>query len=165
MRGRSRVFGLAFLAVLIATGVALATPVSVLAVREDDHQYLAELRDGDEMQYSYRQSIYDVTVTEHFKREGDRLRLLRVFSQDIRAIEYFRWDTPIRTEEGHYVADAPPTVVPELVIRITPAGQQRLHPLRADWRVTLLDWFGEGVVHVRPERTSLLLALAQGLQR
>jgi hypothetical protein len=151
--------------VLLATGVAVATPVPVLAVRDGDRQYLALLGNGDELIYSYRQSIYGVTVSEHFVRDGERLRLRRVFSQDIRAIEYFRWDTPINSDGGDYVAEAPPTVVPELHIRITSAGEQRLLGLDGDWRLYLLDWFGENAVRVRVEQASLLHAVLQGLHR
>ncbi|HKY51921.1 MAG TPA: hypothetical protein VJP45_11755 [Candidatus Limnocylindria bacterium] len=151
--------------VLVTTGVAVATPVPVLAMRGSDRQYVAELREGAELFYEYQQSIYEATVIEYFVREGERLRLRKVLSPDIRAIEYFRWDTPIVREGDYYVGEPPPTLVAELVIRVTPAGQQLITGVDGGRTLPLLHWFGEDVVHLTPGRASLVRTLAQGLRR
>jgi hypothetical protein len=51
-------------------------------------------------------------------------------------------------------------VNPELVIRITPAGEQALSTSR--WRVVLKPRFGETVVRVRAEDRPWVLALLEG---
>jgi hypothetical protein len=93
--GRSRALRLTAIAIVLVTGVALATPVPVLTVSGDEREMLARLDDGAALTYSYRQSIYQVPVHEDFVRAGDRIELLRVRSADIRSIEYFRWDGDI----------------------------------------------------------------------
>src|SRR5688500_11728155 len=85
-------------ALTLVTGVALATPVPVLTASNGTAECMGPLDDGEAMRYSYRQSIYDVPVWEEFKRDGDRIELLRIRSTDIRSIEYFRWDDPIVQE-------------------------------------------------------------------
>src|SRR5687768_6133271 len=110
-------------ALLVVTGVALATPVPVLSASNGTTECLGPLDDREAMRYSYRQSIYDVTVWEDFEREGDDLELRRVRSKDIRSIEYFRWDQPIVLEpDGWWASDAPPSEASTLVIRIAPLG-------------------------------------------
>ncbi len=138
-------------ALLLLTGVALATPVPVLTVSDGSHEFIGPLDDGEAMRYSYRQSIYDVAVWEEFERDGDRVELLRVRSKDIRSIEYFRWDEPIvQQDDGWWMSDAPPSDITELVIRIAPLGQQRIATAR--WSCDLLARFGETVVRVRADR-------------
>ncbi len=138
-------------ALLLLTGVALATPVPVLTVSDGSHEFIGPLDDGEAMRYSYRQSIYDVAVWEEFERDGDRVELLRVRSKDIRSIEYFRWDEPIvQQDDGWWMSDAPPSDITELVIRIAPLGQQRIATAR--WSCDLLARFGEKVVRVRADR-------------
>jgi len=145
-------------ALTLVTGVALATPVPVLTVSNGTAECVGPLDDGEAMRYSYRQSIYDVPVWEEFKREGDRLELLRVRSEDIRSIEYFRWDDPIVQEsDGWWASAAPPGEGGELVIRIAPLGQQRITTAR--WTCDLLGRFGETVVTVRADRRPLGLIL------
>lgn len=145
-------------ALILATGVALAAPAPVLTVSDGTTEFVAPLDDGEAMRYSYRQSIYDVAVWEEFRREGDRVELLRVRSKDIRSIEYFRWDNPIRQEpDGWWEADAPPSDISELVIRIATLGQQRFTTAR--WTCDLLARFGEAVVRVRAERRPFLFTL------
>ena len=145
-------------AVIAVTGVALATPVPVLTVTSGAAECVGPLDDGEAMRYSYRQSIYDVPVWEEFKRDGDRLELLRVRSQDIRSIEYFRWDDPILQEpDGWWASAAPPSESSELVIRIAPLGQQRIATAR--WSCGMLARFGETVVTVRADRRPLALML------
>lgn len=149
------------LAIVLATGVAMATPVPVLSVSDGRRELLVLLVDGGHFSYSYRQSIYDVTVSEEFQRSGDRLDLLRVAASDIRAIEYLRWDTDIRAEGGTFVANAPPAATEELVIRISAGAEQRLSS--GDWSVLLRDRFGDTVVRIGLERPGVLPALLRGL--
>jgi hypothetical protein len=145
-------------ALIVATGVALATPVPALTVSDGRAEFVAPLDDGEAMRYSYRQSIYDVPVWEEFARDGDRIDLLRVRSTDIRSIEYFRWEVPIVQEpDGWWKADAPPSEINELVIRVAPLGQQRFTTAR--WTCDALARFGETVVRVRAERRPLALTL------
>jgi hypothetical protein len=145
-------------ALTLGTGVALATPVPVLMVSNGTAECMGQLDDGEAMRYSYRQSIYDVPVWEEFKRDGDRLELLRVRSTDIRSIEYFRWDDPIVQEsDGWWTSAAPPGDSSELVIRIAPLGQQRLATAR--WICDMLARFGETVVTVRAGSRPLGLTL------
>ena len=145
-------------ALTLVTGVALATPVPVLTVSDGKAECVGPLDDGEAMRYSYRQSIYDVPVWEEFKRDGDRLELLRVRSKDIRSIEYFRWDDPIVQEpDGWWASAAPPSESSELVIRIAPLGQQRIATAR--WSCDMLARFGETVVTVRADRRPLALTL------
>jgi hypothetical protein len=145
-------------ALTLVTGVALATPVPVLTVSDGKAECVGPLDDGEAMRYSYRQSIYDVPVWEEFKRDGDRLELLRVRSADIRSIEYFRWDDQIVQEsDGWWASAAPPGESSELVIRIAPLGQQRIATAR--WTCDMLARFGETVVTVRADRRPLGLTL------
>ena len=160
MRGRASNKGLIAVlgALTLVTGVALATPVPVLTVSDGKAECVGPLDDGEAMRYSYRQSIYDVPVWEEFKRDGDRLELLRVRSTDIRSIEYFRWDDPIVQEsDGWWASAAPPGEGGELVIRIAPLGQQRIATAR--WTCDMLARFGETVVNVRAERPPFILTL------
>ena len=160
MHGRASRKGLIALlgALTLVTGVALATPVPVLTASNGTAEWMGPLDDGEAMRYSYRQSIYDVPVWEEFKRDGDRLELLRVRSQDVRSIEYFRWDDPIVQEsDGWWVSAAPPGDSRELVIRIAPLGQQRITTAR--WSCDLLARFGETVVTLRADRRPLGLTL------
>ena len=160
MHGRASHRGLIAVlgALLLVTGVALATPVPVLTVSDGKAECGGRLDDGEAMRYSYRQSIYDVAVWEEFKREGDRLALHRVRSEDIRSIEYFRWDGPIVQEpDGWWASAAPPGKPDELVIRIAPLGQQRITTAR--WTCDMLVRFGETVVTVRAERRPMALTL------
>ena len=145
-------------ALTLVTGVALATPVPVLTVSNGTAECMGPLDDGEAMRYSYRQSIYDAPVWEEFKRDGDRLELLRVRSEDIRSIEYFRWDDPIVQEsDGWWASAAPPGDSKELVIRIAPLGQQRITAAR--WTCDMLARFGENVETVRAGQRPLALTL------
>jgi len=145
-------------ALIVVTGVALATPVPVLSASNGTAECLGPLDEGEAMRYSYRQSIYDVTVWEDFEREGGDLELRRVRSKDIRSIEYFRWDQPIvQDSDGWWVSDAPPSEPGTLVIRIAPLGQQRITTAR--WTCDLLARFGESVVNVRADHRPLVLTL------
>ena len=145
-------------ALMLVTGVALATPVPVLTASNGVAECVGPLDDGEAMRYSYRQSIYDAPVWEEFQRDGDKLELRRVRSKDIRSIEYFRWDGPIVQEpDGWWASAAPPRGPAELVIRIAPLGQQRIATAR--WSCDMLARFGETVVSVRAERRPFVLTL------
>jgi hypothetical protein len=160
MHGRASQRGLiaALGALILVMGVALATPVPVLTVSDGRAECGGRLDDGEAMRYSYRQSIYDAVVWEEFRREGDRLELLRVRSEDIRSIEYFRWDEGIvQDSDGWWASAAPQGESRELVIRIAPLGRQRITAAR--WTCDLLARFGETVVNVRTERRPFALTL------
>ena len=144
---------------LLLTGAALAAPVPVLTMTADSGQVVAALDDGESLEYSYQQSIYLTQVFEDFVRDGDRLKMLRARSADVRAVEYFRWDGEIRQQDGLFTQDAPASDVAELVIRITPGRGQTLRTPR--WTRDLDGGFGDTVVRVRAERRpriALLLA-------
>ena len=158
MPGRNSRLALAALLILLVAGVALATPVPVVSLSGGTGEILAALDDGEPLTYSYRQSIYDVPVLEEFVRAGDRIKLLRVRSPDIRSVEYFRWDGNIvQDEKQMWTQDAPPNEHQQLVIRVTPLGQQRLTTPR--WTVDLLDRFGGVVVTLRVDRRARALTL------
>jgi hypothetical protein len=141
--------------IVVLTGVALATPVAVLRVDPGGHVYA--LADGERYEYSYEQSIYQVPVVEEHAREGDTLRIVRVRSRDLRAVEYFRWDGPIRREGDEFVQDAPPNHVAALTIRITTEGRQRLRG--AGFDISLRSQFGEAVTSVTPTHVPRVVAL------
>lgn len=142
-------------AIVVLTGVALTTPVAVLHV--DPGGQLYPLADGERYEYSYQQSIYQVPVIEEHVRDGDALRIVRVRSSDLRAVEYFRWDGRIRREGDEFVQDAPPNRVRALTIRITTDGTQRLRG--ASFDLSLRDRFGETVVTVTPASVPWLVAV------
>jgi len=143
-------------------GVALATPVSVLTVSDGTTEFVRRLDRAEALHYSYRQSIYQVTVVEELAREGNDLRIQRVRSSDIRSVEYFGWTGEPAQAQGLWSEDSPRSVAAdsELVIRITPAGEQALSTSR--WRVVLKPEFGETVVRVRAQDRPWLLALLEG---
>jgi len=132
--------------IVVLTGVALATPVAVLRVDPGGRVY--PLADGERYEYSYQQSIYQVPVIEEHVREGDTLRIVRVRSRDLKAVEYFRWDGPIRREGDEFVQDAPPNHVGALTIRITTEGMQRLRGPGFD--LSLRSQFGEAIASMTP---------------
>src|SRR4030088_1423911 len=110
--------------IVALTGVALATPVAVLRVDPGGRFYA--LADGERYEYSYQQSIYQVPVIEEHGRDGDTLRIVRVRSRDLRAVEYFRWDGQIRREGDEFLQDAPPNHMTTFAIAVTREGAQRL---------------------------------------
>jgi hypothetical protein len=161
--GRNNALVALVAAIVTAAGVTLATPVAVLTVSDGTTEFVARLDTAETLQYSYRQSIYQVTVFEELARAANGLRIQRVRSRDIRSVEYFGWNgEPAQSRDGLWVEESPRTVAvdPELVIRITPAGEQALSTSR--WRVVLKPLFGETVVRVRAEDRPWLLALLEG---
>jgi hypothetical protein len=143
------------IALLVSAGLALAAPAAVLRV--DPGGRLYALEDGAHYEYSYQQSIYQVPVIEEHVRIGDALRIVRVRSRDLRAVEYFRWDGEIRRDGDEFVQDAPPNHVAALTIRVTADGAQRLRGEGFD--VSLRAQFGEFVVTVTPVYVPRLLAI------
>jgi hypothetical protein len=141
--------------ILTLTGVAFAAPVAVL--RLDPGGYVVPLADGERYEYSYQQSIYQVPVIEEHVRAGDTLRIVRVRSRDLRAVEYFRWDGRIRREGDEFVQDAPPDHVSTFAIAVTREGTQRLRGAGFDF--VLRAEFGETVVTLTPMYVPRLLAL------
>ncbi len=132
--------------IVVLTGVAAATPVAVLRIEPGGRAYA--LAEGERYEYSYEQSIYLVPVIEEHQRVGDTLRIVRVRSRDLRAVEYFRWDGQIRRVGDEFVQDAPSSSVPALVIRVTTEGAQRLRGAHFD--IALRAELGETVVTVTP---------------
>jgi hypothetical protein len=152
---RAIALGIAF---VVLAGVALATPVPVLRV--DPGARLYAQADGARYEYSYQQSIYQVPVIEEHVRDGDTLRIVRVRSRDLRAVEYFRWDGQIRREGDEFLQDAPPNHMTTFAIAVTREGAQRL---RGDgFDLVLRDAFGERVVTLTPSYVPRLLALIGG---
>ncbi len=162
MSGRNNAFVALGAAIVTAAGVALATPVSVLTVSDGANEFVGTLAREEPLQYSYRQSIYQVTVFEELARDGTGLRIQRVRSSDIRSVEYFGWNGEPAQSDGLWTEESPRTVAvdPELVIRITPAGEQALSTSR--WRVDLRPRFGETVVRVRAEDRPWIVAVLEG---
>ena len=143
------------IAFVVLTGVALATPVAVLRVDPGGRLYV--LDDGARYEYSYQQSIYQVPVFEEHFRSGDALRIVRVRSPDLRAVEYFRWDGEIRREDDEFVQDAPANHVSSIAIAVTREGAQRL---RGDgFDLVLRDDFGETVVTLTPTYVPRIVAV------
>jgi hypothetical protein len=143
-----RASALVVLAAAIASGSALSAPVGVLEVSDGRVTEIRGLEDGDPLTYSYIQSVYNVLVVEEHERAGGLLRMDRVRSSDFKAVEYFRWTTPIRQVDAEFEADAPAYEVPEFVIRVTGPNAQTLRG--ASWSLDLPSRFGETVVTVRP---------------
>jgi hypothetical protein len=142
-------------AIVVSTGVALATPVAVLRV--DPGGRLVALPDGARYEYSYQQSIYQVPVIEEDVRSGDSLRIVRVRSRDLRAVEYFRWDGQIRREGDEFVQDAPPNQVTTIAIAVTREGAQRLRG--AGFDIVLRAEIGDAVVTLTPTHVPRLFTL------
>ena len=162
MSGRNNAFVALGAAIVTAAGVALATPVPVLTVSDGVTEFVGTLEREDALHYSYRQSIYEVTVFEELAREGTGLRIERVRSSDIRSLEYFGWKGEPVQWDGLWTEESPRTVAvdPELVVRITPAGEQALSTTR--WRIDLRPRFGETVVRVRAEDRPWIVAMLEG---
>jgi hypothetical protein len=143
-----RASALLVIAAAIATGAALSAPVGVLEVTDGKTAAMLALEDGEPLSYSYIQSVYNVLLVEEHERAGGLLRMDRVRSSDIKAVEYFRWTTPIQRDGTAYVEDAPPYEVGEFVIRITTPNAQTLRTRSES--LDLPARFGDTVVTVRP---------------
>src|SRR5438046_3422927 len=60
-------------AVVTGAGVALATPVPVLTVSDGTTEFVRALDRTEPLQYSYRTSIYEVTLYQPLAREANAL--------------------------------------------------------------------------------------------
>lgn len=126
-------------AILIA-GAALAAPASLLVeLRTDDRTVALPL--AGTFAYSYRQSIYGVTVREELSPADGGIRTFRAVSTDRRALEYFGWPGEPRDEAGMLVWEAPAIPVPSVEIRVAAAAEQTVET--AVRRTSLAETFGE----------------------
>ena len=82
--GRSSALVALCAAMLTGTGVVLATPVSVVSITDGQSEFVGSLAPDEPLVYTYRQSIYEVTVFEELAHEGAGLRIQRARSSDIR---------------------------------------------------------------------------------
>ncbi|MDE3112296.1 MAG: hypothetical protein KGN00_10550 [Chloroflexota bacterium] len=132
----------------MSTGAALAAPVPVLVATDGARECVGPLAEGDTFEYRYIQSMYRAPVTELLQRHGDRIRMLRARSTDIRAVEYFGWGgDPVHDADGYY-EDAPFYETPRLEIRISPEYAQRI--ATGTWSCDLPALFGGAIVTVTP---------------
>lgn len=147
MSGRSSGLLLLLLFGLQLTGAAFAAPVAYLEIGDGVSVCGGPLPEDGRFSYTYTQSIYGVSVEEDLERHGRGLSIRSARSGDIRAVEYFRWEGPIREDERGFVQEAPPNEVEQLLIRISPEYGQRVGT--AAWSCDLPVRFGDGVVAVR----------------
>lgn len=159
MSGRSRAPLLVLLFGLQLTGAALAAPVAYLEITDGRTTCGGPLPTDGRFRYTYIQSIYGVTVEEELERHGPGLSIRSARSGDIRAVEYFRWEGPIREGEQGFVQEAPPNEVEQLLIRISPEYGQRVGT--AAWSCDLPARFGDGVVTVRGSARPSVTAVAE----
>jgi len=136
------------LGVIVTTGAAAAAPVGVLRATDGRRECVVPLADGTTFHYRYIQSMYEVPVVEDLERVGDRIRILRIRSSELRAIEYYRWDTPIRRDGDRYVQEAPGYETERLTIRISPPYGQRIDG--SGWLCDLEARFPGEIVTVEP---------------
>jgi hypothetical protein len=137
----------------------------VLSISEGRREIVAGLGADEPLTYSYRQSIYQVTVLEQLARSASGIGIRGVRSSDIRSVEYFGWNgEPFRRADGLWEERAPATVsdAAELVIRITPAGEQVFATDR--WTLALRPLFGETVVRVRAVDVPRIVALFEAIR-
>jgi hypothetical protein len=93
--------------------------------------------------------MYERPVVEDLVRRGDRIAVLRIHSSELRAVEYYRWDTPIRHDGEAYVQEAPPYDTDRLTIRVSPPYAQRIDG--EGWSCDLEALFPGEIVTVAPE--------------
>lgn len=151
MRGKSeRTAAVAalVLGLVTLTGAASAAPVPVLVTTDGRTECTGPLADGGTFLYRYTQSIYRAPVTEELQRRGDRIRMLRARSTDIRAVEYFGWGGDVGRDAAGYVQDAPLYETDRLEIRISPEYGQRIDG--DGWSCDLPARFGDAIVTVAP---------------
>lgn len=157
MSGRSSGLLLVLLFGLQLTGAAFAAPVAYLEAGDGRSVCGGPLPADGRFRYTYTQSVYGATVEEELERRGPVLAIRSARSGDVRAVEYFRWEGPIREDERGFVQEAPSNEVEQLVIRISPEYGQRIGT--DGWSCDLPARFGGGVVTVRG---SVRPALAAG---
>jgi hypothetical protein len=152
MRGsndRRTALAVLVLGVIATTGAAAAAPVDVLRATDGSADCVVPLARGAAFTYGYIQSMYEVPVVEDLVRDGDRIRILRIRSSELRAVEYYRWDTPIRRDGDRFVQEAPPYATDRLVIRVSPPYAQRLDG--SGWSCDLQARFPDEIVTVAPD--------------
>src|SRR5439155_3632075 len=86
------------LGLLVTTGAVAVAPVSVIRATDGARECAAALGDGAMFHYRYIQSMYEKPVVEDLVARGRDIAVLRIHSTELRAVEYYRWDTPIRKE-------------------------------------------------------------------
>jgi hypothetical protein len=144
------------LGMIVTMGAAAAAPIDLVVATNGQRQCVAPLADGAPFHYRYVQSMYEQPVVEDLVRRGDRIAVLRIRSSELRAVEYYRWDTPIRRDGDAYVQEAPPYETDRLTIRVSPPYAQRVDG--AGWSCDLEALFPGEIVTVAPE-TRLAVAL------
>ena len=162
MRTRTSALVAVIAATVTVIGVTLVTPVPIVSISDGGSEFVAPLDPSESLTYSYRQSIYQVTVFEELARADDGIGIRGVRSSDVRSVEYFGWNgEPHIGADGLWTEAVPATVSAdrELVIRITPAGEQRFATPR--WSVVLRPRFGETVVRVRAEDRPLVVVMLE----
>jgi len=155
-----RALGPVLFIVAAAIAVALAAPIPVLTIGYGTRQATFWLDEDQTYVLSYVSSLYGAPVEELHYRKGDRLMVASVRSPDIRAVEYFRWESRIYQLDDKYVQFAPPNGVARLSIQVTPAYQLRI--ATAHRAIDLGEVFGETRVEVAPQRLPVLTALLFG---
>ena len=114
------------LGLLVTTGAVAAAPVSVIRATDGARECAAALGDGATFHYRYIQSMYEKPVVEDLVARGRDIAVLRIHSTELRAVEYYRWDTPIRKEGDTFVQESPGYATPRLAIRVSPPYAQRI---------------------------------------
>src|SRR5439155_14035866 len=95
------------LGLLVTTGAVAVAPVSVIRATDGARECAAALGDGAMFHYRYIQSMYEKPVVEDLVARGRDIAVLRIHSTELRAVEYYRWDTPIRKEGDTFVEESP----------------------------------------------------------
>jgi hypothetical protein len=145
------------LGVIVTTGAAAAAPVDVLRATDGRRECIAPLAEGATFHYRYIQSMYEKPVVEDLERRGGRIAVLRIHSTELRAVEYYRWDTPIRADGDGFVQEAPPYSTDRLTIRVSPPYAQRVDG--PAWACDLEALFPDQVVRVDAETRPAALTL------
>lgn len=125
---------------MLIAGAALAAPAPVLEVRSAQRETALPLA-GPAFAYSYRQSIYAVTVREELRVDGDRIAIERAVSSDRRALEYFGWPGAPVSRDGLLAWPAPENAVDRLSLVVARGGEQRIEA--GPRTVALGERFGE----------------------
>ena len=137
------------LGLIVTTGAVAAAPVSVLRATDGARECVGALRDGATFHYRYIQSMYEKPVVEDLTLRGRDIAVLRIHSTELRAVEYYRWDTPIRADGDGFVQESPGYATPRLAIQVSPPYAQRID---ADgWSCDLQALFPNEVVTVTAE--------------
>jgi len=137
------------LGLIVTTGAAAAAPVSVIRATDGARDCVAALDDGATFHYRYIQSMYEKPVVEDLVVRGNQIAVLRIHSTELRAVEYYRWDTPIRKEGDAFVQESPGYATRRLAIRVSPPYAQRIDG--EGWSCDLEALFPDELVSVSVE--------------